>query len=171
MHNQKAANKTLILGRLGSVYGVHGWLKIITFTDPDTNIFNHPKWTLSHARTETIATVLEHKKHGGGFIALLDCCTTREIAKTYTNANIIVSASSLPALSAGEYYWKDLIGLSVFNQDNILLGTVDHLFETGSNDVICVKGERERYIPYLPDVVRNIDLAQGRISIEWDPEF
>jgi 16S rRNA processing protein RimM len=84
----------------------------------------------------------------------------------------------LPELPSGEYYWYQLEGLDVFTVSGECLGKVHHLMETGSNDVVVVRAtsgsidQRERLIPYLPDqVVQQVDLDQGRMVVDWDPEF
>jgi 16S rRNA processing protein RimM len=93
-----------------------------------------------------------------------------------------VPADRLPALAEGEYYWHQLEGLEVWcgaseGDGQVLLGTVDHLIETGANDVLVVRAspgsmdQRERLIPYLPgDVVTGVDLAAGRMEVNWFPE-
>ena len=78
----------------------------------------------------------------------------------------------LPAPAEDEYYWHDLVGLRVKTTQGMELGTVDHLIETGANDVLVVRGERERLIPFIRgQVVLQIDLAAGEIQVDWDPEF
>ena len=79
---------------------------------------------------------------------------------------------ALPKPAPGELYWSDLEGLRVRTVEGRELGTVSHLFETGANDVIVVKGDRERLIPFLRDsVVREVDLAAGTMIVDWDPDF
>jgi len=83
-----------------------------------------------------------------------------------------VPRSALPAAGEDEYYWSDLEGLRVETLEGVDLGTVDHLIETGANDVLIVRGDRERLIPFLrPSVVREIDLVAARIRVAWDPDF
>lgn len=87
-------------------------------------------------------------------------------------AEVFVSRSLLPATAPGEFYWNDLEGLRVRTIEGVELGTVSHLFATGANDVLVVKGERERLVPFIRDsVVREIDIAAGTIVVDWDPEF
>ena len=96
----------------------------------------------------------------------------RDAAESWVGAQIWVERSALPKLPQGEYYWADLEGLSVETVEGVVLGVVSHLFATGANDVVAVKGERERLIPFVqPDVIRSIDLAQERMVVDWDPEF
>jgi 16S rRNA processing protein RimM len=87
-------------------------------------------------------------------------------------AEIAVEREQLPETGPEEYYWTDLEGLSVVCQDGTELGRIDHLMETGANDVLVVIGERERLIPYIPgQVIKSVDLENGRMVVDWDPEF
>lgn len=88
------------------------------------------------------------------------------------DCEIGVSRDQLPATAPGEYYWSELQGLEVITVEGESLGTVDHLLETGANDVLVVKGERERLIPFVMDqVVTEVDLEHGLIRVDWDKEF
>jgi 16S rRNA processing protein RimM len=75
-------------------------------------------------------------------------------------------------LADGKYYWADLVGLRVVTQSGVELGRVSNLMETGANDVLVVKGDRDRLIPMvMGDYIKNIDLESGQITAEWDPDF
>jgi 16S rRNA processing protein RimM len=88
------------------------------------------------------------------------------------DCDIAVQREQLPALESGEYYWTDLQGLRVVNLEGVELGVVSHLFETGANDVLVVRGERERLIPYTTgEAIQEVDLDHGQITVDWDPEF
>ena len=101
----------------------------------------------------------------------------RTLAESYKGLDVVIARSALPALPEGEYYWRDLQGLQVWcheGEGRVLLGRVDHLIETGANDVLVVAAcegsidERERLIPYLPgDSVTGVDLASGVIEVDW----
>jgi len=83
-----------------------------------------------------------------------------------------VPRSELPDPGPDSFYWTDLEGLTVRTVAGVELGVVDHLLETGANDVLVLKGERERLIPYVRGaVVTDVDLEQGVITVDWDPEF
>ena len=87
-------------------------------------------------------------------------------------SEIGISRDQLPDTAPGEYYWGDLQGLEVLTGDGESLGTVDHLIETGANDVLVVKGDRERLIPFvLQQVVTRVDLDAGTIQVDWDKDF
>ena len=105
-------------------------------------------------------------------IALLERTQDREQAEALVNQPISVPREQFPELSAGEYYWADLVGLSVELEDGRILGKIDNLLATGANDVMVVKGDRERLIPFvLEQYVRQVDLEGGRVVVDWDPEF
>lgn len=83
-----------------------------------------------------------------------------------------IRPEQMPATGPGEYYWRDLEGLEVVNLQGERLGRVDHLLETGANDVLVVVGERERLIPFVSaQVVTEVDLETGLIRVDWDKDF
>ena len=79
-------------------------------------------------------------------------------------ADIGIHRTQLPALKRGEYYWADLEGLRVVCLDGTELGTVSYLLETGANDVLVLQGDRERLIPYVADVIREVDWRTGSFA-------
>lgn len=166
-----------VMGKITSVYGVKGWVKVLSYTQPRENLCKYKQWTLEQAGKKRVVSV-KTKVHGKGLVAQIDGCDDRELAKQYCDSLITVSKDELPALSSGEFYWHQLEGLLVKTSTGELLGKVSHLMETGSNDVLVVRkcngsiDGKERLIPYLPDdVVKNVDLSEGLIEVDWDPEF
>lgn len=167
-----------VLGKITSVYGVKGWLKIYSHTEPMDNIMAYSPWLLKRNNQWIEVKVAASKRHGKGLIARLEGVEDREQARTYCGLDIAISKTQLPALAEGEYYWSQLEKLLVYTQKGELLGRVSHLMETGSNDVLIVRGNaesidrRERMIPYLPDqVIKEINLETGTMRVDWDPEF
>lgn len=160
------------VGRISGVYGVKGWLRIYSYTEPRDNILQYNPWQLRLPDGWRSVEVLAGRSHGKGVIAQLDGCDDRDQAARWVDVEIAVRREQLPAAAAGEYYWRDLIGLRVVNQDGEALGVVDHLLETGANDVLVVRGERERLIPYaLGEVVTAVDLEAGELQVDWDADF
>ncbi len=98
-------------------------------------------------------------------------CDNRDQAKQYTNQEIYISQGQLETLAPDDYYWSDLIGLEVINQEGAVLGVIDSLLATGANDVMVVKGEREHLIPYIENSVLDIDLSKKQVTVDWDPDF
>jgi len=166
-------NSIVVIGKVGAPFGVKGWAHIHSFALPSTNILNYKIWQLRLKNQWQAMTVLEAKAQGKGFVALLKGYDTRELVAKLTNSDIGIPHSALPPLEPGEYYWADLVGLKVINEDNQILGTIEGLIETGSNDVLVVKGEKKDHlIPYIPDdYVLNVDVETGIMRVSWDPEF
>jgi len=175
--------KNTVMGKITSVYGVKGWVKVFSYTQPKENICQYKSWLLDDSGEKRLVKVLSCKPHGNGLVAQFEGSHDREQAKTYCGSLATIPRSELPNLPAGEYYWHQLQGLNVFSvedeaESKTLLGKVSHLIETGSNDVLVVKkckdslDSKERLIPYLPDqVVKTVDIENGFIEVDWDPDF
>lgn len=168
----------VILGRVVSVYGVKGWLKIYSYTDPIENILSYQPWLLRIKNSWQEMAVEQGRKLDKAILARLDGCHSRDEALTYRGTEIAISSSQLVDLKEGEYYWQQLEGLAVVDTQGDRLGKVDHLIETGANDVLVVRGDhcsidnRERLIPFIKGtVIRDVDLAAGNIRVEWDSDF
>ena len=165
-------DEMIIMGRVSGLFGVRGWLKIYSHTAPRDGILDYKVWYLKRN-----GAWREHKVSGGhtqgkGIVAHLDGYDDRDRAAELIESDIAVRREQLPPLAEGEYYWTDLEGLRVVTLEGVELGVVSHLFETGANDVLVVKGERERLIPYTMDqAVREVDLETGRMVVDWDPDF
>jgi len=161
----------VILGRFGTVYGVQAWIKVHSFTQPIKNILNYPEWQVQHLGVWKTVSIEDGKTHGKGVVVKIKNIDDREQAKAYANDLIAIDSKVLPKLEEDEYYWRDLIGMSVLTKDHVPLGVVKNLLETGSNDVLIVKGKREHLIPYSRRVVQSIDGEKKIIIVDWDPEF
>lgn len=159
------------VGRVAGAYGVQGWLRLLSYTAEPANLMVYRPWRWHQNARMWSPEILEVRDHGRGFIVRVEGCMDREQAETYSGTGIEVPTTALPALAAGEYYWRQLIGLAVETEDGRPLGVVDHLLETGANDVLVVAGERERLIPYIRAVVRLVDMSRHRLVVAWDPEF
>lgn len=162
----------VFLGKINGLYGIQGWVKVFSYTQPLTNIFNYSPWQLYQpGRWQTVA-VHEGQVQGKGLIVRLAGCHTRDEAARFIGAEIAVDRAQLPPLAEGEYYWADLLGLKVFNQQGVFLGEVDYLLETGAHDVLVLKGETERLIPFvLEHIVLAVDLTQKILRVDWDEDF
>ncbi len=163
----------IIVGRVSGLFGVRGWVKVYSYTEPRENIVTYSPWYL---RTEggewSTREVVAGHRHGKGIVAQLRGCDDRDAAAALLGAEVAIRREQLPETAPGEFYWSDLVGLEVVTREGMLLGRVDHLLETGANDVLVVMGERERLIPYIDgSVILGVDLEGGRIEVDWDPEF
>jgi 16S rRNA processing protein RimM len=160
------------VGKISGVFGVKGWLKIFSYTEPRDNILSYKNWLLKKSGQDKSIKVISGQIQGKGVIAQVDGITDRDQALTLIGWDIYISHDQLPSLGHGEYYWADLIGIEVENLEGIHLGKVESLFETGANDVLLIKGEQERAIPFLQgQFVKSIDLAAGKMIVDWDADF
>jgi len=173
----KAADELVVMGRVAIPYGVHGWVKIQTFTEAVDSLLDYPVWwidvpdksgTPDHWRE---CKVEEGKVHTNTLVARLEGITDRDLALALKGKQIAVPRSALPEPEADEYYWSDLIGLEVQNLQQVNFGRIDDVFATGSNDVLVVQGERQRLIPFTAQVVREVDTAAGKMLVDWDADF
>ena len=167
------------VGKLGSTYGIRGWLRIYSSTEQAESIFDYQPWFLK-IKGRWQPTELENwRHHNHELIVKLKGVDDREAAQILANVEIGVDLSVFPQLEEGDYYWHDLIGCAVVNLEGYAMGTVTEMMETGSNDVLVVKanvkdafGKQERLIPFLYEqVVKRVDLATKTITVDWDAGF
>ncbi|MBT8143328.1 MAG: ribosome maturation factor RimM [Gammaproteobacteria bacterium] len=160
------------LGRVSGLHGVRGWLKVYSYTDPPNAIADYSPWCLEIQGQRSEYELERLQQHGNRLLARIRGVDNRDLAASLVGATITITRDQLPATSNDEYYWADLVGLEVVNEDGVRLGTVDRLFETGANDVVVVTGERERLIPWLVgQVIRKVDLKGRQLRVDWDADF
>ena len=160
------------VGRISGVFGIKGWVKVFSFTDARENILNYSPWLLKKDSETRLVNVIDGNLQGKAVVAQLDGVSDRDQAASLIGWDIFITPDQLPKVAKNEYYWSDLVGLAVETTLGIQLGTVDGLLETGANDVVIVKGERERAIPFLQGkTIINIDLDAGKMIVDWDPDF
>lgn len=170
--------KWVLLGSVGKPYGLKGWLKINSYTEPASNIFTYQPWHLSPAEDEAALLpikLLHHQINDQRLIAQFSGYDTPESAQILTNQLIYVPREQLPSLEATSYYWTDLIGLAVYNLAGEHLGEVKALLETGANDVVVIEsepGQKRLLIPFLlKKTIQHIDLKDAKMIVDWDPHF
>ena len=145
-------------------FGVQGWLKVFSHTQPMENITVYRDWIVGGQLYKGVKS----KKHGKTVVAYFKGIDNRNKAEAFLGLEVAIVPTQLKALSNDEYYWRDLVGLKVIDQHGDELGLVDSLFETGANDVLVVKGEAEVLIPFVePETVKSVSLAEGVIKVDW----
>lgn len=163
-------DRRVAIGRVAGVFGVRGWIKVFSYTRPREAILEYGPWLIERAGEWQTFEVAEGRVQGKGLVAQLKGCDDRDVAAALIGAEIAVPISRLPEPADNEYYWAELEGLRVVNLAGQELGKVSHLFETGANDVLVVRGEREHLIPVGPGYIRRIDRSAGVIEVDWDAE-
>ncbi len=161
----------VVLGKISGVYGVQGWVRVHSYTDPRDALLGYRDCLLRHSGGWRPAQVAAGKVHGKGLIMRLAGIEDRDAAQALIGTEIGVDRQALPEPEDGHYYWADLEGLEVRRVDGSVMGRVSHLLETGANDVLVVQGEQEVLIPFLTgSVVKDVDLAAGVIVVDWEWE-
>jgi 16S rRNA processing protein RimM len=161
----------VIIGKIISAYGIKGWVKIRPFTETAKSFIQYKKQFLSKNQKDWNCIQIEKMKIQGQDVVADLGFENRDQAIESKGQILAVDRQQLPQLEENEYYWDDLIGLNVFDLQHNDLGKVIELIETGANDVLVVSGEKERLIPYIPQVIVKIDLTEKRIEVDWDKEF
>ncbi|GAA6173339.1 ribosome maturation factor RimM [Colwellia sp. KU-HH00111] len=169
----------IILGKVGAVYGIKGWLKIHSFTDELEAILDYFPWSLKLGNKTQAVEVTDWRKHNKGLIVKVGNIDDRDEAQALVGSEILTSEKSLPDLPEGEFYWRDLIGMNVVTNKGYDLGIVTDMMETGANDVLVVKAnlndgfsKKERLIPYLLEqVIESVSRENNQICVDWDPGF
>jgi 16S rRNA processing protein RimM len=158
----------VIVGRFGAPHGVKGWLSVTSYTQPLDNIVSYRPWLIEERGQWREVRVVSSRPHGHRFLVEVDGVIDRNAAQQLVGRQIGVPEAALPAVADGEYYWKDLIGLDVVNEQGLRIGRVADLFETAANDVIVVReGEQEVLIPFVASVVKQVDIASGQMLVDW----
>ncbi len=180
------------MGRITAVYGIKGWVKIESSTEPRANIFAYQPWYIAGKNGLQSIEVDEYRPHGKAYAGHISGVDDRDVAQAYCRKDIYIEKSLLPELDDDEVYWHQLEGLKVYSVgvlergpvvdgnphgDRILLGKVSEIMETGANDVLVLKScpnsidEHERLVPWLEEFLHNVDLGRGEIEVYWDPKF
>ena len=167
-----AARQLVTLGHVSGLFGVKGWIKIHSYTDPRDGIVGFETWILRSGDDEKTIEVEEGKNHGRTVVAKLKSVDDREQASALVGAEIAVERAALGPCDPGQYYWTDLEGMEVITTSGQTLGRLDHLFETGAHDVMVVAGDRQRLIPFVQGtVVQEVELEQRLLIVDWDPTY
>jgi 16S rRNA processing protein RimM len=166
-------DKHVIIGKFGRLHGLKGWITVHAESDDSTAILKYKQLMIKTTKTgwQNIP-IVNIRLHGKLVIIQIQDVDTPELARTYIGKKIAVLRSQLPTLKPNEYYWTDLEGLTVINEQNENLGTIHYLFRTGSNDVIVTQGDRERMIPFISQtVILGIDFKNQVMHVNWEAEF
>jgi 16S rRNA processing protein RimM len=158
------------IGRLGAPYGTKGWLHVDSYTDPPDGLLKYREWALRLASGERVTRrVAGGRGHGRGLVAQLEGVASREGAAALTGAVVEVERATLPPAGEHQYYRADLVGLAVRNLDGVALGTVSHFVDAPAGAVMVTRepGGREHWVLASPKHLRNVDLAQGLVVVDW----
>ncbi len=165
------------IATLKKPYGIKGWLWVFSETDDRSGIFEMSPWWMKTATGFKPLTVKDWRNQGQGLVACFEEIADRNVAETMNGTTIWVSKDSFPELSEEEYYWSDLIGLTVINEQGENLGVIKEMFETGAHEIISVKpsadsiDREERLIPWHRDIVLSVDLSAKTMLVAWGADY
>ena len=162
----------IVLGRVTGPFGVRGWVKVDSYTEPREQILEFPRWRAE--RPDGASRELrpaEGRAQGKGLVVRLEGIDDRDAAIALGKPELWVERSELPALGPGEHYRADLVGFEVVNLQGARLGRVDHFLDLPANPVMVVVGEREHWLPLGPGQRLEVSAAERRITVDWDAEF
>lgn len=163
----------VIMGRVAAAHGIQGWIKVQPFTEYLDSLLDYRTWWIGpeHGPWREVE-VKQCEVHNKTLAAQLPDCPDRNAAEKLKGLLVAVTRSSLPKRDEGTYYWSDLIGLAVINEAGVPLGTVANLLETGANDVLCVQGgSGEILIPFVASAIKQVDLKNRVIHVDWSLDY
>ncbi len=156
------------LGVVGAPFGVRGWVKLRSFTDPPDRLLQHRSVQLGRSGSWTAYTIEASGRSGGQLTAKLSSVNDRDQAQALRGAQVCVPRSELPPRDDRDFYRADLIGCEVVNLAGVRLGVVQHFVETPAQALMVVRGEREYWVPAVPRHLRRVDLLARRLIVDWD---
>ncbi len=165
-------NSPVVVGKLMGPHGVKGWLKVYSWTQPRENILSYNPWLLRQDGEWRSVKVIDGRKQGKSIVVSLDGIGDRDQALAMRDVEVAIRREQLDTLGRGEYYWSDLIGMQVRNLAGESLGEVTGLLETGADDVLVIRGDIERLVPFSqPQIVKSVDLDAGEIIVDWELDY
>ena len=158
------------MGRVRAPHGLKGWIKIQPFTQTIEGLLDYPDWWLGAEGQWQQHRIAESAVHGSMVVARLDGFTDRDAAAGLRGRDVAVPRAAMPENPEGEYYWNDLLGMEVSDRNAFELGVVARILETGANTVlVVVQGDKELLVPFIRDVILNVDLKARQLVVDWEP--
>lgn len=156
------------LGYVGAPFGVRGWVKLRSHTDPPERLLEHRNLRIGRGADWRSYRIEATGRSGGALTVKLAGVEDRDQAQALRGAEIRVPRADLPQRDDREFYRADLIGCDVVNLAGIALGSVENFVETPAQVLMVVRGAEEIWIPAEPRHVRRVDLAARRVVVDWD---
>jgi 16S rRNA processing protein RimM len=162
------ASALIELGTVGAPFGVRGWVKLRSYTDPPDRLLEHRSLLLHVGGDWKPFSVEASGRSGGQLTVKLAGVSDRDAAMALSGAGVGVPRSELPPRGARDYYRADLIGCEVVNLEGIRLGSVEYFVEIPAHAIMVVRGDREFWVPAVPQHLRRVDLRARRVVVDWD---
>jgi 16S rRNA processing protein RimM len=160
-------DRIVVLGKIVGTFGVKGWLKVSSYTEPLDNILDYEVLQIGGPSGWSAIRIEDGRETGKGVIAKFAGIETPEAGRLRIGTELGVWRSELPAPAEGEYYWSDLEGLEALNVDGELLGRIDHFRTTPAGTVVVVKGAKDLWVPFVKERIVKVDIDAGRVVLDW----
>ena len=166
-------DKKIYLGKITGVHGIKGWLKIQSYSSPPENILNYSQWIINNQGEEDFYSIEKGRKQNNKIVVKLEKIDDRNTAESLINSKIQILRSDLPKLSNENYYWSDLVGLSVLDSEEEAIGKVESLIATGANDVMVINTSKDErvLVPFvMHEIIKEVNVELNYIKIDWSIE-
>ena len=163
--------KKLLVGKINGFFGVQGWVKIFSYTKPRKNILEYQPWYFVDNETYKVIEITSGREQSKTIVAHVKGIDSRYQAGQLIGQNLYIDKDQLPELDDDEHYWHELNGFRVINNNGVDLGLVDYLVDTGSNNVLVTKGDKEYWIPYIEPYLVSVDQQNRVIIVDWGENF
>ncbi len=166
-----ASDRIVVLGKIAGTFGVKGWIKIKSYTEPVDNILDYDVLQLGRPGQWTPVKIEEGRVTDKGVLAKLEGLESPEEARLRVGMELGVWRSEMPAPEPGEYYLSDLEGIEAVSASGERLGNVDHFRSTPGGTVMVIRGEQEHWVPFVKDRIVKVELDAGRIVLDWSADW
>ena len=169
-----SADGLLEVGKITGAFGVRGWVKVWSFTQPLANLLEYSPWQVKVGGELKVLKIKDGRTQGRGLVAQLEGVDDRNQAELLMQAAIFITRAQMDAKDDNEgYFWTDLHGCEVVNEDGVNFGKISYLFENGANQVMVVSdGTTERMIPWVIDeLIKSVDMQAKRIVVAWQADW
>ena len=163
--------KKLLVGKINGFFGVQGWVKIFSYTKPRKNILEYQPWYFIDNGAYKAIEITSGREQSKTIVAQVKGIDNRDEAVQLIGKDLYINKEQLPELDDDEHYWHELTGFRGINKNEVDLGIVDYLVDTGSNHVLVTKGNTEHWIPYIEPFLVSVDKDKKVISVDWDENF
>ena len=171
------------VGRIADAWGIKGWFKVHAFSSDPEALFAAKNWFLQpaekgakHFTGTVVLPVKQARFHSDTIVATSPEVADRNAAEALRGARVFVAREHFPKTEDGEFYWVDLMGLTVVNREGQTLGVVQDLMSTGPQTVLVLGYEedgkaQERLIPFVDAYVDSVDLEGKKIVADWQLDY
>jgi len=163
--------KKLLVGKINNFFGIQGWVKILSYTIPRKNILEYQPWYFIDNGSYRVIEIISGREQSKSIVAQVKGIDDRDKAVQLIGKDLYINKEQLPELDDDEHYWHELTGFRVINKNEVNLGIVDYLVDTGSNHVLVTKGDTEHWIPYIEPFLISVDKDKKVIGVDWDENF